>query len=394
MRVPQGIRAMYSVDDYGQMIADKVRTDTYARALRSVVKPGSTVLDLGTGTGIFSLLACQYGARKVYAVDSSDAVAIAREIAQANGFADRIEFIQGISTEISLPERVDVIVSDLHGTLPLFNTNVASILDARRRMLAENGILVPRRESLWAAVVSAPEEFERLVSPWEKNAFGLDMNAARRAVTNSTRKTALERDQLLSEPQCWGVLDYTTLESPSHAATLSLSIVQPGVAHGLVLWFDSVLADGIELSNAPGNPKLIFGSSFLPWTAAVPLEPGDEVQVRLRADFTGADYLWTWESEARRSGKGPAKARFRQSTFWGAPLSPSRLRMRDGAYRPALGADGQMDAAILGAMNGITPLEEIARGIMQKFPARFATFGEALARVGNLSETYGVRKKD
>src|SRR5690349_17927548 len=110
---------MYSVRGYGMMLEDTERTDSYARALGRTVLPGSTVLDIGTGTGIMALLACRYGARKVYAVEPDDIIILAREAAAAGGLADRIEFIQDRTTNIFLPERVDVIVSDVHGVLPL-----------------------------------------------------------------------------------------------------------------------------------------------------------------------------------------------------------------------------------------------------------------------------------
>ena len=58
----------YSIRDYGTMMADEVRTNAYAEALRRAVRPGDVVLDLGAGTGIFSLLACRFGARRVHAV--------------------------------------------------------------------------------------------------------------------------------------------------------------------------------------------------------------------------------------------------------------------------------------------------------------------------------------
>mgnify|MGYP001184895145 CR=1 FL=1 len=73
------------------MIADRVRMDAYVRALRQAVVPGSVVIDIGTGTGIFAMLACQFGARRVYAIEPDDAIQVAREIAAANGFADRID---------------------------------------------------------------------------------------------------------------------------------------------------------------------------------------------------------------------------------------------------------------------------------------------------------------
>src|SRR3954469_11620903 len=94
----------YSERGYGHMVADHSRVDAYARALEASVRPGCTVLDLGTGTGIFALVAARLGARRVYAVEPSDAIATAARLARANGVAERIEFIQGFSTEITLPE--------------------------------------------------------------------------------------------------------------------------------------------------------------------------------------------------------------------------------------------------------------------------------------------------
>src|SRR5436190_22785077 len=104
---------MYSLHGYGKMISDGVRMSAYARALEETVRPESTVLDIGAGTGVMSLLACKFGARKVIAIEPSVAIYIASELAAANGFADRIEFIRDVSTNVTLSERVDVIVSDL-----------------------------------------------------------------------------------------------------------------------------------------------------------------------------------------------------------------------------------------------------------------------------------------
>ncbi len=64
----------YDIYAFGGMIRDRVRTDAYAEALRRSVGPNSVVLDLGTGVGIWALLACRFGARKVYAVDPNDVI--------------------------------------------------------------------------------------------------------------------------------------------------------------------------------------------------------------------------------------------------------------------------------------------------------------------------------
>src|SRR4030081_2694886 len=93
----------YSLRNYGGMIGDRVRVEAYSRALRSVIRPGSVVVDIGTGPGIFAVLACQLGARRVFAIEANPVIQVAREIAVANHCADKIEFFEDISTNVKLP---------------------------------------------------------------------------------------------------------------------------------------------------------------------------------------------------------------------------------------------------------------------------------------------------
>ncbi len=383
---------MYSLSDYGRMIDDRLRTDAYARALCQAVKPGAVVLDLGTGTGILALLACRFGARKVYAIESDDAIQVAREIAAANGYAGRIEFIQNMSTQVTLPERAEVIISDLHGVLPLFSHHLPSIMDARTRFLAPGGVLIPQRSTLWAAVVEAPALYSRHMAPWDDNGYGLDMQAARRMVANTWRKGRVLPEQLLLAPQPWAVLDYATLESPHvPATTITWAAPRAGTAHGLCLWFDATLGDGIHFSNSPEAPELIYGSAFFPWPRPVALAAGDTVSVTLQARLVGEDYIWCWDSSILNQGvPGRINAGFRQSTFFGAPLSPSRLRKRASDYVPTLTNEGHVDRLILELMNGGASLGAIARQVSARFPDRFPAWEDALGQVGMLSEKYGV----
>jgi len=380
---------MYSITGYGDMITDTVRMDAYARALRHAVKPGSIVLDIGTGTGIFALLACQLGARRVYAVEPSDAIDVAREIAAANGCADSIEFIQGLSTAITLPERADVIVSDLRGVLPYCERHLPAIADARHRFLAPGGALIPRRDTLWLACIEAPDAFGRLAKPWSENAFGLDMRAAFKLVSNQWDRAKVKAEQVLSEPQSWGSIDYTTVENADFAATVHSTVTRAGTGHGICAWFDATLAEDIEFSNAPGNREAIYGTALFPWPQPLALDLGDRVCVTLKGDLVGGEYLWRWDTRvAGRGDPSGCKAEFKQSSFFGAPLSPARLRKQSASHVAALNDDGRIDQLSLQLMQNGTPLGEIARDLSRRFPERFARWQDALTHVGELSAKY------
>src|SRR3954468_18571298 len=95
---------MYSVADYGGMVGDRDRLEAFATALERTVKKGSVVADIGAGTGIFSVLACKLGARRVFALEPGDVFGILKEVIAENGCADRVECIQALSTEVTLPE--------------------------------------------------------------------------------------------------------------------------------------------------------------------------------------------------------------------------------------------------------------------------------------------------
>lgn len=378
---------MYSVSNFGSMISDRRRTDAYREALRQAVKPGAVVIDIGTGTGIFALSACQFGAAKVYALEPGDPIEVARAIAQANGYGDRIEFRQQLSTTFHPPVKADVIVSDLRGVLPLFEQHVPSIVDARERLLQPGGILIPQSDSVWFSVVEAPELYNRRFGVWHEKPYGFDVSAAVQPGNNTWSKGRVKVEGMLTEPACWGVLDYRSITHASFSGGATVTVRRPGVAHGLAVWFDTVLADGIGYSNSPRCPDLIYGNAFFPWLEPVAVSEGDVVSVHLSADMVSGDYVWGWSSAV--SADGRKKASFDQSTFFGAPLALDRLRKRAAGYTPRLTEDGRIDQSILALFDGRHSLEQVAQAIREHFPSRFASFQQALAYVADLSQRYG-----
>jgi protein arginine N-methyltransferase 1 len=379
---------MYSIADYGAMIADEKRMEAYTAALRRAVRPDSVVLDVGAGTGIFALLALSFGARRAYAVEPSDAVEVARRIAAANGYGDRLTVIGKRSQDVVLPERASVVVSDLRGTLPLFQHHLPAIADIRRRLLAPGGELIPRGDTIRVAVVEAPDLYERCTGPWEKDIHGIDMSPARSIAVNAPLADRSSSREVLLEAKEWAEIDYTSVTDPDFAGTLYWKVHTPGTGRGILVWFDADLGDGISLTNAPDAEKLIYGRLFFPWSSPVALERDDEVTLFLAADLVGDDYMWRWDTRVVSGGEGVLKADWRQSTFFGEPLLPAKLRKQSENYLPALGIEGQITFFVLDRMKGESSVGEIAAELRERFPDRFPTSANALSRVGDLSRRF------
>ena len=371
------------------MISDRVRMSAYARALEETIRPDSTVLDIGAGTGIMSLLARKFGARQVIAIEPSSAIYIARELAAANGMSDRIEFIRDVSTNVTLPERVDVIVSDLRGVLPLLQQHLPSIMDARERFLSSTGQLIPRRDKLWVALVEAFDVFEELSSCWNSFDPVVDMAPLQKYLTNLKRKEDFAPDQLLMEPRVWGDLDYTALNSANVAGEVAAVATRQGVAHGLCLWFETELTRNVGFSTGPGEPKTIYGMQMLPLSSPVEVDAGDAISLKVRADLVDADYIWQWDTRVSSAGSpARAKAEFKQSTFFGAPPAIDEFRKTAADYVPELNAFVRIDLFILTCLNTGVSLGNVARQTCAEFPQQFATWREALKRVAQVASRY------
>lgn len=272
--------------------------------------------------------------------------------------------------------------------LPFFQSNIASLIDARKRFLAPGGALIPERDDLYASIVEAADLYKPYVTPWDDNPYDIAMDPARRLVMNTLKKARVSREQLLVEPQHAGTIDYYTVESLDFCAELNWVVARPGMAHALAVWFDSVLANGVGFSNAPGLPELIYGNAFFPLIRPIPLEAGDEISVSLKADLVGDDYIWSWNTRmSSRDGKS-VKADFKQSTFYGVSLTPAALRRRAANFEGTLNEDGQKQLFVLSRLNGHTSLDEIARQVTEQFPGRFRDQNQALAYVSDLSSKY------
>ena len=152
------------------------RLDQFAKAMASRITPGDAVVDLGAGSGILTFLACMAGARRVYAIEAGESLSFARLLATDRTFHDRIEFINTRSTQVTLPERVDAIVGDIHDTFGLQPDGLAAFIDARDRFLKPDGWLIPSSVQLLVSPIEAADFYSTTIDVWEQRVHGIDLS--------------------------------------------------------------------------------------------------------------------------------------------------------------------------------------------------------------------------
>jgi predicted RNA methylase len=137
------------------MLHDKVRYESYKNAIEAIVK-GKTVLDVVGGTGFLSVIAAKAGATHVYAVEYSEMAEYAKQFINDNGCtAADITLIKkrmGGVNILDIP-KVDVIIFEWMGYFLLFENMLPSVLDAHRRFLKEDGLILPSEGRIYIAAV-------------------------------------------------------------------------------------------------------------------------------------------------------------------------------------------------------------------------------------------------
>ena len=369
------------VDEHRHYLGDTLRVSTFERAVAATVRPGDVVVDLGTGAGLLAFLACRAGARRVYAIELSGMVEIARELAVLNGFADRVTFLHQHSQEVELPEPADVLVADLVGGMG-FEAGLFPTYHDARRFLKPGARTVPRTLTLAAAPVEAPALFDEVQS-WTRGFAGFASDPVLKWARNTGYPRLLEPSSVLSSECVSAVTD------PLGGARLirlqgRSTIERAGTVHGIGGWFDAELAPGVRLSNAPrAAVRLNRRNVFLPLDAAVPVSPGDRVDMHLR--IRPFDKLVSWDVAVHTAR---AVVRERHSTLDGMLLSREEMQSHTPASTPRLTKRGEARRSVLELCDGRRTLAAIEREVHARHADLFPVLGEAQAFVAEVVARY------
>ena len=274
------------------LLGDGRRNRAFHRALVARVRPGSTVLDLGAGSGLWAVAAARLGARRVVAVEREAALApVIEALARENGVADRVEVVHGDARRVRLPRVFDVVVSETVGN-EAFDEGLVPLLErARTRFLRPGGALIPEWVALAAAPVRAPIALGLTPPLLEEASFAaLSAQVPRGLAASELRALAAGRELLRVD------LRAARRDAPLPVAHARFRLADGRSAGGIAVWVVMGLAPGVRLSTRGGTH---WAPVFLPLDP-LPAGPG---RLDVEIDWSPRRRRWSVRFEGDRGAR-------------------------------------------------------------------------------------------
>jgi len=225
-----------------EMLKDEVRTKSYRNAIMNNkhLFKGKVVLDVGCGTGILSLFAAKAGASKVIGVDFSDIVYQGQQIVKDNQFEDVVTLIKGKVEEVELPvAKVDIIISEWMGYCLLYESMLNTVIFARDKWLAPDGIILPDKAILNLTAIEDADYKEDKINFWD-NVYGFNMSCIKKLALQEPLVDVVESNQIMTGTAKLLTLDMHTvkIEDLTFKVPFRLIASRDDFCHALVASFD------------------------------------------------------------------------------------------------------------------------------------------------------------
>ncbi len=290
----------YDEEMYQTMTQDHHRNRLYKNEIKHQVK-NKIVVDIGTGAHAnWALYAAQCGAARVYAIELiEDAYLQAKTEIGNSRYADRIILLKGLSTEVDLPEKADICISEILGCPASSEAVIAVLKDAQKRFLKSDARFIIDRCVTQIAVCSLGEDFKNNLGICETDLKYLDR------AFNFIGKPFDIRVVIGNFPSSWIVSSSVEMEninfnedlSKSNSISNSILINQDAKIDGFVCWiqlFGSVKhGQALDTLKIPTNWLPVFIPVFYP---GLDVKKGDvikyNIDIFLKSGEINPDYYF------------------------------------------------------------------------------------------------------
>lgn len=319
----------WDYDFHELMLLDKIRMVAYEKAIKEVVKPGMTVVDIGTGTGILSKWAIDAGAKKVYGIEvNKDRIPLALKRMRNAGYSDKFQIFFGLSYNIKLPERVDVILSEILGSLS-DNEDMTPILnDARKRFLKRGGKMLPKSVKTYLVPISSKLTHDQVKNKRCKgvnkkyNLQDLLLKLEIKNQFNIYYDAIIPKETYLSSPKILRQFNFIGKDCAVYNAKSQYKITRGGLFTGFKGFFVAQLSDKVILdisSDDIAHRKTsdCWKHCYVPIENPFPVKVGDSITLHYSRYYpqkrnSPFRQCYSWHGEVKRNKK--VIYRFNQKT--------------------------------------------------------------------------------
>ena len=270
------------------MMNDHTRNEAYDQAIRESVSKDTTVLDIGAGAGLLSMMAARAGATHVTACEAVEPIAkMAGRIVKENNLADRITILPkhsyGLKIGDDLPERADMLVTELLNAGFLGEGILQVIAHARANLLKPDATILPKGGTVYAMLVESERLFEE---DRTSEACGFDMRLFNEFASAEylTKRINAYPHKMLSDSVEVFSFDFLDADQRPEAKEIAIPVTADGVCHAVLLWFRLNLTDTITLETKPRAEDTHWRQAIYLEAAPRRLQSGDACQILAQHD--------------------------------------------------------------------------------------------------------------
>ena len=239
------------------MINDKDRNNFYFSALKSVIKTNSSVLEIGTGSGLLSIMAANLGAHEINTCEANSImVTTAKQVIEDNNLSEKINVIQKKSNDIKIGTDInkpaDILVSEIFSSNLLSEDVLPSLEDAKQRLISKNAKIIPEYGSIMIALFGGEDI--------GKNIYAEKFENIKLSKFNSivSKKHVLQRQDLkvdlMSKTFEAFRFDFVNKNNflPENKK-IEIKATKEGRSYGIIQWIKMGMNDGLKHENHPSN---------------------------------------------------------------------------------------------------------------------------------------------
>lgn len=272
------------------MLNDIQRNEVYESAIREAVDENKAVLDVGTGSGLLSMLSARAGAKKIFACEMVRPIAeVARNVISANGFSDRIKIINKKSNElvlgVDIPYKLDLLITETIDSALIGEGIIPIIKHAKAHLLKENAEIIPRGARVFAALLESQDIYELNHA---NTACGLDVSFFNNLSTNGAYPVRLKifDHRFLSKPFEICEFDFKLDNLVPRNYVISIPNTQNGICHGVAFWFDLYLHEKTTFTSSPLNSTMHWKQAVQCFPQPIQIGADQKLQLSVCQDLT------------------------------------------------------------------------------------------------------------